>query len=275
MARRGKSGIGGGIMSILVIVVVAAILFSIAKINNINSPADVIEFLKGKSDETSECASGSGWTCNPFGPDEEGGDSGKGNSDGSGESSNPGSNDDKGSDSKPASSSLKTLEGIPTVEEKDVEYARGDWKHWTGSPCNTREEVIKTTGEGVKTDEDCRAQSGTWTDPYTGDVFTDSSKMDLDHVMALGYVAKHGGNGWSTDKKTQFANDKSQLLLVGASPNRAKGDKGPSEWMPSNKDFTCEYAELWVTTADKYAGDGFGLAKADKESLKKTLESCG
>lgn len=267
MARRGKSNIGGGIVAIVVIVMVAAILFSIAKINNINSPADAIEFLKGKSDETSECASGSGWTCNPFAPDEKGGDSDKGDSGDSGEKSDEGS--------KPASSSLKTLEGIPTVEAKEVEYARGDWKHWTGSPCDTREEVIKGTGEGVKTDEDCRAQSGKWTDPYTGDVFTDASKMDLDHTLPLGYVAKHGGNGWSADKKTKFANDKSQLLLVGASPNRAKGDKGPSEWMPSNKDFACDYAELWVTTADKYAGDGFGLAKADKESLRKTLETCG
>lgn len=266
MARRGRSGgIGGLIWSIFALVVVAAILFSAAKINNINSVGDAIDFFKSKSDETSECASGEGWKCNPFGSD--------GNSDKGSDSDTGDKKPDKDS-AKPATSYLKTLESIPTVEAKEVDYSRGEWKHWTGSPCNTREEIIKSSGEGVKTDSDCSATTGTWTDPYTGTKYTDASKMDLDHVIPLGYGSSHGGNGWSEELKTKYANDKSQLLLVGATPNRSKGDKGPSEWMPDDS-FKCEYSKIWVDTAKKYSSDGLGLAKADKETLKKTLETCG
>lgn len=270
MARRGKGGIGGGILSIIVIVMVVAVLFSIAKINNIQSPGDLIDFFKSKSDETSECASGSGWTCNPFAPDDNGGDSGD-----SGKNDSGDSGDESVDKAKPATSYLKTLESIPTVESQEIDYDRGGWKHWTGSPCNTREEIVKSSGEDVKTDDECRAQSGTWLDPFTGKEYTDSSQMDLDHVLPLRYAASHGGFKWDEDRKTEFANDKVHLLLVGASPNRAKGAKGPSEWMPDDKSFHCDYAKIWVDTADKYSDSNFGLAKADKESLAKTLESCG
>lgn len=263
MAKRGGGGIISGIWSIIVIVIIAAVVVSFIKINNINSINDAVDFFRSKSSETQECASGEGWKCNPLAPDSPDGDSGSGD------------NGDNKDEAKPATASLKTLESIPTVEAKDVEYSRGEWKHWLGSPCNTREEIIKSSGKGVETDSECRATSGEWTDPYTGDKFTDPSKMDADHVIALNYAASHGGNTWSEEKKTKFANDKSQILLVGASPNRAKGDKGPSEWMPENESFKCDYAKKWVSTADKYASDGFGIAKADKEALKTTLESCG
>lgn len=264
MARGKSGGIGGAAISIIALVFVVAVVFAAAQLNNIKSVDDAIEFFKSKSDETSECASGSGWDCNPFAPDEDG-DSGNTNDEPKDENQAP---------SGDASGALKDLESVNVVEENDSGYERSEWKHWTGSPCNTREELIKSSGEGVETDDDCRATSGEWSDPYTGDAFSDASKMDVDHVIPLGYAASHGGGGWDTDLKTQFANDKSQLLLVGASPNRSKGDAGPAEWMPPNEEYHCAYVELWVDTASKYKSQGLGITQADKDSLKGTLEGC-
>lgn len=262
--RRG-GGIGGTVISIIAIVFVLAVVFAAAQLNNIRSIDDAIEFFKSKSDETSECASGSGWKCNPLAPDEGDGDSG---------SNDEGTNDGDKAPSGDASGALKDLETVNVVEGSDSGYERSEWKHWIGSPCNTREELIKSSGEGVETDDDCRATAGEWVGPYTGESFSDSSKMDVDHLIPLGYAASHGGGDWNTDLKTQFANDKSQLLLVGASPNRSKGDSGPAEWMPPNEEYHCTYAELWVDTANKYKSEGLGISQADKDVLQETLEGC-
>lgn len=263
--RRG-GGIGGAVISIIALVFVVAVVFAAAQLNNIRSVDDAIEFFKSKSDETSECASGTGWDCNPFAPDE-GGDSGSNEEGEGGDEKAPAPSGD-------ASGALKDLEAVNVVEGSDSGYERSEWKHWTGSPCNTREELIKSSGESVETDDDCSATAGTWVGPYTGESFSDASKMDVDHVIPLGYAASHGGGGWDTDVKTQFANDKSQLLLVGASPNRSKGDSGPAEWMPPNEEYHCAYAELWVDTATKYKSQGLGISQADKDALKGTLEGC-
>lgn len=268
-SRRKGGGIGGFLISVVVIIAAAAVIFSFMKINNIQSAGDVYDFFKSKSDKTSECADGTWWKCNPVKPDDESGSNGSGD-DSSGDSADSGS-----SEAKPASDYISKLDGVPTVEATKASYSRSDWKHWTGSPCNTREEIVKSSGKNVKVDDSCKAISGEWTDPYTGKKYTDSSKMDLDHGIALNYANSHGAAGWSADKKTKFANDKSQLILSGASPNRAKGDKGPSEWMPENESYRCEYAKIWVDTAVKYSDGDFGLAKADKKALKSTLESCG
>ena len=46
----------------------------------------------------------------------------------------------------------------------------------------------------------------------------------------------------------QYANDLTNheaLIAVSSSANRSKGDKDPSDWMPPNKDYWCEYIRDW------------------------------
>lgn len=186
-----------------------------------------------------------------------------------------------------SSAAIKTLDSIKIANASTATYNRNDWKHWinAGSSCwNVREEVLYQQGTEVvlldktktkTTDKKkaCAIQSGSWVDPYTGKTFTDPSKLDIDHVIPLGYTHRQGGSAWSASKKQDYANslNPGHLLAVSASANRAKSDNGPSKWMPSNKAHTCSYAKNWVTVANKW---GLTLTKADATTLRNTLKSC-
>lgn len=197
-----------------------------------------------------------------------------------------------------------TLEKISKVDEsKDVEYSRSEWKHWTGlkeRPCwNTREEVLYrdaypgslvyidkqmnvtedhkkacAIGRPVVINDKVRIDtknSGEWIDPYSGKKMTSSNEVDIDHVIPLSYAAKNGGQAWDETRKEKFANDLDNLLATSAKENRAKGDKGPSDYMPPYKAYHCQYAKTFTTVAYKY---DLTITNADYKVLKGALESC-
>lgn len=276
--RRGPIG---AIISFVVIVLLVGFVIAFARANDINSPSDAWQYLRDKSQAVRDCgAEEVEWNCKPDGSDGSGGkDGGSSNDAGdSGEASKgdeAAGDDDAKSDGDGATDADPTtaLKSLTIADEEEVDYDRGEWKHWTGGKCdNTREQALKERGENVKLDgDDCRVESGKWIGPYTGKTFTNSSDMDFDHVIPLSYAARHGGQAWSLEKKEQFANDLSQLELVEASANRSKGDKGPGDWMPDNEDYTCEYSTKWVTTATKY---GVSITKDDAKALEEGLATC-
>lgn len=173
-----------------------------------------------------------------------------------------------------AQQALNVLDRIVEGEDDGSDYSRSEYAHWAtiSGKCDARETVLANAGfnSDPKT---CKALTGgSYTDPYTGKTFNDPSKLDIDHIIPLGYVNQHGGKAWSKEKKKQYANDTSNVLIaVDASANRAKGDKGPAGWMPSNKSYQCDYAKAWVTIADKY---GISLNGRDKDKLRTTLKTC-
>lgn len=166
-----------------------------------------------------------------------------------------------------SSTALATLMVLsyPAPSEAPV-YDRSDWKHWVdvdteGHPAwkkdcqDARQETLIEASEVVpsfKTDRRCMVVLGQWTDPYTGTVIEEASKVDIDHVVALRDAWDSGGAAWSADRKAQFANDPDNLLAVSASANRSKGSRGPSEWLPPKADYRCEYIRKWVGVMSKY-----------------------
>jgi hypothetical protein len=137
-------------------------------------------------------------------------------------------------------------------------YDRSDWPHWLDDDkdCqNTRHEIlIQTSTKPVefKTDNECNVLAGEWYDPYSGDTFTISKDLDLDHIVPLKFAHGHGADKWSRERKKQFANDYGNLLLVNASLNRQKGAKGPTEWLPSNFPKRREYIARFNAVMAKY-----------------------
>jgi hypothetical protein len=79
-------------------------------------------------------------------------------------------------------------------------YDRGDWPHWLDDDkdCqNTRHEIlIQTSTKPVefKTDNECNVLAGEWYDPYSGDTFTISKDLDLDHIVPLKFAHGHGAD---------------------------------------------------------------------------------
>lgn len=287
----GMKGPGSYLLSALILVILGGLVFAFAKANNINDAGSLLSWSRATSDKVHSCMQPDikFWKCSFNGkpaPSSNNGDKGGSTgSDGSGatggENGSSGSTGgDKGGSgsntpAKPEQSAeLKKLAALKVGEPQSVDYDRGQWKHWIGDRCDdTRQQVLREQAKSFKLDsEGCRVESGEWIDPYTGKTFTDPSKLDIDHVYALGAAAQNGGNDWSAAKKQQYANDKTQLLAVSASANRSKSDKNPAEWWPENDAYSCQLATKYVDVATKY---GLQFSKADVKVLEKGLKTCG
>lgn len=144
---------------------------------------------------------------------------------------------------------------ISAPAQSCIEYSRLDYVHWidADNDCqSTRNEVL--IEESIvpvlfKTGHKCKVISGKWEDPYTGIIFNDPNKLDIDHVIPLKEAHDSGAWAWSSDKKKRFANyleDRNHLVAVYSSANRRKSAKDPAEWLPKNKEFLKEYARIWV-----------------------------
>lgn len=305
--RRGGGRFGGMIFSgILLLLCVGAVL-AIIRSNEITDIEDMRVYLIGQGNRYAECIGtpiatfgDEGPNCSDwsFVPPSQGGDGGSfdppeasngsnGDSDsGSSEGRFDGGNFDDSDFNVPYSVSdfgngiisggpenyvAALSESVNIADESDVDYDRSDWRHWTGSPCNTRQDVLIKQGNDVETDDDCRITAGSWYDPFTGETTEDSSSLDIDHIVPLGYAASHGGNDWSEDRKEEFANDHLNLRAVSASENRSKGADGPSDYMPPNEEHHCEYAIIWVDTVYQY---DLSVTAADRRALEDALATC-
>ena len=137
---------------------------------------------------------------------------------------------------------------------KSNTYSRSLYGYWIdadGDCQNTRQEVlIAESLEPVVLDrKGCKVISGKWLDLYTGQVFTDPGKLDIDHFIPLAEAHRSGANLWTSAKRRLFTNDlvnKHALIAVSASANRSKRDKDIANWLPPNKSFHCEYINRWI-----------------------------
>lgn len=174
-----------------------------------------------------------------------------------------------------ASQARSMLAGLRVAAETSMDgYSRNLFPHWSnqGNNCNTREIVLQRDGSNVRTDDQCRAVSGSWYSQFDGVTLTDSSGVDIDHMVPLAEAWRSGGRTWSAAKRQSFANNlqAAQLIAVSASSNRSKGDKDPAEWMPRTA-YHCTYARSWVWVKNNYA---MTVDTTEKAALTRTLASC-
>src|SRR5690606_38279888 len=120
--------------------------------------------------------------------------------------------------------------------------AFGGWIDSDGDCINTRHEVLQDMSTDlVDMKNTCSVGRGRWLDPYTNIIFVEASDLDIDHVVPLSYAWQRGAYAWPADKRVAFANDPANLLAVQAAANRSKGQKGPTEWLPPEISYRCQY----------------------------------
>ena len=156
-------------------------------------------------------------------------------------------------------------------------YNRKDWPHWLdedGDCQNIRHELLIATSKSevtFKTNKKCIVVNGLWRDSYSGQTFTVSIDLDLDHIVPLKFAHGRGGDKWSKAKKQRFANDAENLILVQATLNRQKGAKGLDEWLPPNHQFRCQYIVKFNTVMNKYK---LSFIPSEQRIVNKQLKSC-
>lgn len=164
------------------------------------------------------------------------------------------------------------LAALPVKPQASMKgYDRDKFRHWVdpdANGCDAREDALQATGVDVKTGKGCKVLSGSWTDPYGGEVFTNPRQLDVDHIVPLANAWRSGAGSWTPAKRERFANDPRNLLAVAASLNRQKGDKGPEVWLPPTKAVRQGYAVHWIGLKSVY---GLSVTKAEQTRLMELL----
>ena len=158
-------------------------------------------------------------------------------------------------------------------------YSREEFYNgWpTVDGCNLRQRIIKRDFGDTAVLDGCTVISGEYLEPYTGKtvVFTEkseiSSKVQIDHVVALSDAWQKGAQYMDKDVRYQIATDPLNLLAVDSSANQQKSDGDAATWLPKNKKFRCEYVARQVSVKYKYS---LWVTKAEKEAIAGILEKC-
>ncbi|MFT6435118.1 MAG: hypothetical protein ACJAVI_003169 [Candidatus Azotimanducaceae bacterium] len=108
-------------------------------------------------------------------------------------------------------------------------------------------------------------------DSYTGNTYTLASDLDIDHVIPSNYAHRHAGAVWSPFAKKLYTNAPGNLLAVDDGENQSKSAKGPSEWMPPDVSYHCEYVRKWDFLVNKYE---LVLAAEDVALIKQVGQGC-
>lgn len=119
----------------------------------------------------------------------------------------------------------------------------GGWSDTDRDCQNMRHELLQNLSTDIVgfSQNKCKVLRGRWLDPYTDKIFLESKLLDIDHLVPLQYSWDRGAHAWTSIKRRQFANDPINLFAVDKSVNRQKSAYGPSEWLPPNIKFRCQY----------------------------------
>jgi Protein of unknown function (DUF1524) len=175
-----------------------------------------------------------------------------------------------------AATAQSELEQLTVAPDGSMDgYDREKFPHWSTveGECNTREEVLKRDGEGVEVGDDCAATSGSWTSPYDGDTWTETSDVDIDHMVPLAAAWRSGASEWTDEEREAFANDMEspQLWAVTDNVNQSKGDQTPDTWKPPLESHWCEYSRAFTHVKFTYQ---LTVNEAEKAALAEMLGTC-
>jgi len=163
------------------------------------------------------------------------------------------------------------------IPSYDRELYFGSWTDEDGDCQNTRAEVLiqeSLSVLGFRSSSNCVVDNGEWLDPYTNNLYYFASELDVDHVVPLYNAWQSGAYLWNNFKREEFANDMifdDHLIAVDKYQNRQKGAKDPSEWMPANSDFHCEYVAIWIEI--KYLWE-LTITSSEYKFLDTVISNC-
>ena len=176
---------------------------------------------------------------------------------------------------------LLVLQGISIERERPAGYVRSAFEHWRdidGDGCDSRDQVLKRDSITLPQVDpiNCNVIAGDWISPYDGARWSDPSRIDIDHVVALKEAWDSGAWAWTANMRRAYANDTSDsrtLLAVTDRVNQSKSDKDPSNWLPPSRSYLCTYLGNWIAVKARW---GLSMDQSEWGRVKNLLESsCG
>jgi hypothetical protein len=182
------------------------------------------------------------------------------------------------SDDTMVDTASELLASLRVAPEASRGYDRDQFRHWVdadGDGCDARDEVlIEESLTTVTVGSRCRLNGGSWRSVYDGVETVDSSDFDVDHVVPLAEAWRSGAAGWDDERREAYANDlgdRRALRAVSASSNRSKSDQDPSEWLPPDSGFHCQYASDWVAIKARW---DLAIDPAEQAAIEAVLTGC-
>jgi Protein of unknown function (DUF1524) len=165
------------------------------------------------------------------------------------------------------------VRALPVADETPDGYNRDLFKHWVDADhdCqDTREEVL--IAESRVPIDGCSVSTGEWFSWYDRQTWTQSSDVDIDHLVPLKEAWDSGARDWDADTRERYANDLGDarsLVAVTDNVNQSKGDRDVAEWLP---DFgRCRYVRSWVVVKLRW---GLTVDSAEKGTLRDLARHC-
>lgn len=283
---RGASS-GGALMTAVLFIVVAGLIFGFLKISGISSFEDFKNYFRSASnivnEKVNDCVHGGEENPGQLEikcPDTD--NNLNGNTKGPGSDYTPptdwGDIDTKTQTPEEIqydeiSVSLEKLKDIPILDEVSElpKISMNDWPHWSvdSDNCSTRDKILIDRGSDPVVDKPCKIISGSWISVFDDTVIDESQNVYLSYNVPLSYINYYAKRDLTPNEKEEIANDPDNISLVSQSIYTEKEGKSISQWLPTNGQ--CEYAENWVKVLDKYS---VMTTENDSKTLKDTLENC-
>ncbi len=184
-----------------------------------------------------------------------------------------------------AGTALAALESLPVKGRAprtgyERELFGQAWSDVDRNGCDTRNDVLRRdlTAYTLKAGtHGCVVLRGTLDDPYTGDTIafvrgpSTSSRVQVDHVVALSDAWQKGAQQLAFARRTAFANDPLNLLAVGGAVNQGKGDGDAATWLPPKRSFRCAYVARQVAVKQRY---DLWVTAAERDAVRRVLAAC-
>ena len=168
------------------------------------------------------------------------------------------------------------ISALPVATEVRTGYTRDKFRLWVdadGDDCDTRKEVlISEADDPVTVGSSCSLSGGRWFSYYDRVSWTDSGRIDIDHVVPLAEAWDSGARSWTATQRQSYANDLGDYrTLVGVtdSVNQSKGDQDPAEWMPTYD--KCRYIREWVAVKLRWR---LSVDSGEKTALQSLSSGC-
>ena len=154
------------------------------------------------------------------------------------------------------------------------------WADVDHNGCDTRNDVLRRDLRRIALrpgTHGCIVLGGVLLDPYTGATIAfvrgvgTSSRVQIDHVVALADAWQKGAQRWTAARRLAFANDPLNLLAVSGKANQQKGAGDAATWLPPRRAYRCAYVARQVAVKTRY---GVWVTAAERAAMLRVLTSC-
>ena len=148
----------------------------------------------------------------------------------------------------------------------------------SGHSCDLRNFILMRDLKNItrKSSDWCLVATGTLNDPYTGKVINfvrgvgTSTKVQIDHVVALSNAWVTGAQSISSTARYQLANDPLNLLAVDGPTNGSKSDSDAASFLP-RRVYQCKYVARQLSVKRKYH---LWVTASEKSAMVRVLTTC-